>query len=352
MSETDPHHKQESVERRPRAVWLRPLLAVVGVAAVIGVMFSAFAAPSVHAGPDALPLAVSGSSASVAALEDALARSDAGAFDVTAYASADDAEKAIRDRDAVGGFALDQDRTTVLLASAAGSGYSQALRSIGLGLSAQGQSVAYRDVVPFTADDPAGAGVSALAIPLIFGAMISSVILVLVLRVRGRARAGLALAVAVLAGLVITTLMRFAFHSIDDGFLLTAVAVSMGTAAIGLTVLGLESAIGSPGLGMAAMLMMFVANPLSGFATGWQWLPHPWGLIGQLLPVGATGTAVRSTAFFDGHGATTSFVVLGAWIAVGLALVLGSAARTPQRPDVESADVRAPEGSARMHAVG
>ena len=48
--------------------------------------------------------------------------------------------------------------------------------------------------------------------------------------------------------------------------------------------------------------MLFISNPISGLATGPQWLPHPWGTIGQFLPVGAAGTALRSVAYFDGRG--------------------------------------------------
>jgi len=86
-------------------------------------------------------------------------------------------------------------------------------------------------------------------------------------------------------------------------------------------VLGLESLIGYAGLGLGAVLTLFVSNPLSGIATGWQWLPSPWAMIGQYLPIGVAGNAARSAGFFDGAGATHSVVTLIVWVLIGLGFV-------------------------------
>ena len=104
-------------------------------------------------------------------------------------------------------------------------------------------------------------------------------------------------------------------------------SLALGVAAISLFVLGMESLLGYAGFGVGGLLMMFIANPLSGMATGWQWLPSPWGFIGQLLPIGSTGTLVRSVAFFDGHGIGMPLTVLFIWVIVGVALTIGGAAK-------------------------
>ncbi|STD19151.1 Uncharacterised protein [Dermacoccus nishinomiyaensis] len=67
--------------------------------------------------------------------------------------------------------------------------------------------------------------------------------------------------------------------------------------------------------------MLFISNPISGLATGPQWLPHPWGTIGQFLPVGAAGTALRSVAYFDGRGASQAWIVLLCWAFGGFVLL-------------------------------
>ena len=69
-----------------------------------------------------------------------------------------------------------------------------------------------------------------------------------------------------------------------------------------------------------AHLFLFISNPLSGIATGPQWLPAPWGEIGQLMPIGAAGTAMRSAVFFNGAGAGRAVIVLTCWALAGLVM--------------------------------
>jgi hypothetical protein len=49
--------------------------------------------------------------------------------------------------------------------------------------------------------------------------------------------------------------------------------------------------------------------------------------IGQWLPQGANATLLRSTAFFDGAGATLAIVALTCWVLAGAALIVIAAAR-------------------------
>jgi hypothetical protein len=48
--------------------------------------------------------------------------------------------------------------------------------------------------------------------------------------------------------------------------------------------------------------MVLVGNPLSGISSAPERLPEPAGALGPLLPPGAGGSLLRSTAFFDGAG--------------------------------------------------
>jgi hypothetical protein len=83
-------------------------------------------------------------------------------------------------------------------------------------------------------------------------------------------------------------------------------AIALTVAATSLSILGLESLLGYAGLGLGAGAMMLIGNPLSGTVTAPEMLPGWSGTLGQLLPPGAGGQLLRSTAFFDGHGATHS----------------------------------------------
>jgi len=51
------------------------------------------------------------------------------------------------------------------------------------------------------------------------------------------------------------------------------------------------------------------------------------GTLGQWLPQGANATLLRSTAFFDGGGATTAIAVLTCWAIAGVALIVVAAVR-------------------------
>jgi hypothetical protein len=89
--------------------------------------------------------------------------------------------------------------------------------------------------------------------------------------------------------------------------------------------------VGRAGAALGALLMVLVGNPFSGVSSAPELLPEPGGAIGQLLPPGAGGSLLRSTAFFDGAGASGPLTVLLAWVAVGLVLA-GAAALRRRRP--------------------
>lgn len=185
----------------------------------------------------------------------------------------------------------------------------------------------YIDVAPLTSDDPNGSGVAALALPLALGGTLSAVALATMFRRSRTRRIVGSLAFSMVAGLAATVLLRFVLGTVDGAFWGTSAAVGLGIAAISLTVLGLESLLGYVGIGVGALTMVFVANPLSGIASGSAWLPQPWGDIGQFLPIGAAGTLIRSTAFFDGAGSVNALLVLGGWVILGLSLLAMSTRR-------------------------
>ena len=90
---------------------------------------------------------------------------------------------------------------------------------------------------------------------------------------------------------------------------------------------GRAALFGRAGVVLGALLMVLVGNPLSGVSSAPEPLPQPAGALGQLLLPGAAGSLLRSTAFFDGAGATGPLVVLAAWVALGLALTWVAALR-------------------------
>jgi hypothetical protein len=115
----------------------------------------------------------------------------------------------------------------------------------------------------------------------------------------------------------------------------TSLGLSLGMAALALTLLGLESLMGMTGFGLGAAVIMLLGNPLSGLASGPHWLPNGWSTLGQLLPPGASGSLLRANAFFDGTGAGAAALTLGCWVLFGLILLLVSARRGPRQAAAE-----------------
>ena len=299
---------------------------VLGFTALIAVAVLAFAAPAVNSGPEDLPLAVSGAGHLVEEFSESLDAQSPGTFEVATFVSPSEAADAIRNGDAIGGIAFGPSEVTIQTAAGAGAAYPPLLKELGARIESSGQTVTYAELAPTTQDDPRSAGVAALGLPLIFGGMGSAAALLLGFRGPVRSRVGAALTLAALGGLVATAILQFGFGTFEGPYWLTVLAVSVGIAAIGCTALGLGTLLGYPGILLAALLMLFVANPLAGLASGAEWLPRPWSEVGQLLPVGAAGSAVRSAAYFDGAGATTAWLVLAGWLILGL-LFAGLGAR-------------------------
>lgn len=150
--------------------------------------------------------------------------------------------------------------------------------------------------------------------------------------VRGRwAKVATISGVAVAGGLVLTAILQPWLGALEGSYLVNASVIALAIAATSTVMAGLHSLIGYAGIGLTALAVLLVGNPFSGLATGPKLLPSGWSTLGQLLPPGAAGQALRSTAFFDGAGAAMPLTVLVGWIVVGLSLLGLSAAAGPRR---------------------
>jgi hypothetical protein len=166
-------------------------------------------------------------------------------------------------------------------------------------------------------------------------------VVALTLVVSGDARIRIAATAAFsgLAGVTIAAVMRYALGSIDQNFWAVAGGLTLGALAAGLVVLGLAELFGRIGLLSGALLALLVGNPLSGLNSAPELLPGGWGQLGQFLPQGANATLLRSTAFFDGAGASTAIAVLTCWAVLGSLIIVialqrraGQLVRGPQEP--------------------
>ncbi|WNM23750.1 hypothetical protein RN607_10305 [Demequina capsici] len=319
----------------------RPVIGLaLGLALLLSTMLIAFGLPAVKSGPHGIPIAIVAPDAVATQITGALEDAQPGGFDVTAAASRDAADQLIRDREVYGAFIVGADGLTVDIASAASPTVATLLTTIGTNAATQlGATATVDDIVPTTTEDPRGIGLSAGALPIALGGFIAGVATTLLLS--GTARRLTAMATfAVVAGLLMMTILHFWFGSLSGSFWLTAAAATLGILATGMTVLGIESLLGRPGIAVAALLIVFLGNPLSGLTSAPEMLPTPWGAIGQLLPPGATGTLLRNVGFFDGAATLKPVLVLLAWLVLGTALLVLSQVRSRYKPAIELVPTR------------
>jgi hypothetical protein len=306
----------------------RPPMAVVVtmLTAVLTIVLIAFAWPAARSEPRHLPVAVVGPPAVVSQVSAGLDQVLPGGFDLQTRPDRASAVQAIEDRDVYGAIVLDYRSAEMLTASAAGPAVAQLLAQLPSRLAAQhpGLSVKVTDVVSTPAEDPRGAGLAAGALPLVLGGILAAAALTRLVN-GGAARVIGALGFAVTGALALTAVLQYWLGSLEGTYWLNASVIALSIAATSTTLLGLEWLFGTAGLGLGAATMILLGNPLSGLTSAPEMLPSGWGALGQLLPPGAAGTALRSVAFFDGAGAGRPLAVLGCWLAGGLLLCgLGS----------------------------
>jgi hypothetical protein len=335
-----PHHRPGT----PGPVLGSVLGPVLGLTTLLTVVLAAFAWPASQLEPRDLPVGLVGPPPAAAALEE---RSD-GALDVTVLPSREAAVRAIENREVYGALVPGPSGTETLVASAASPVVAQQLGALAAEMSgsAGAGTPSTTDVVPLPAEDPRGAVLAAGSLPLVLGGMATAALLGLNLSGRRERLAG-AVGVAVGAGLALTAVLQYWFGALSGDYLANAGVVALGVSAIALALLGLDQVLGRAGLVLGAATVLLLGNPLSGVTSAPELLPTGWSTVGQLLPPGATGTALRSVAFFDGAGAQVPLLVLTGWAVLGAALLLVPARRPAERSAGRAEDRRTP-GSAGL----
>ena len=296
-----------------------PLIAVITLlTAVLTVFLIAFAWPSARSEPRNVPIAVSGPAPAVTQVEAGLEQAMPGGFEITAVPDRQAAVQRIEDRDAYGAIVLDAAQPEVLTASAGSPVIAQALNQLAARMHPDSPAKV-TDIVPLPKDDPRGAGLAAGALPLVLGGILAAAALTQLVRSGAKRIIG-AVTFAITGGLALAAVLQYWLGSFEGNYLGNAGVIAMSIGAISLTLLGLEWLIGTAGLALGGAVMMLLGNPLSGMTSAPEMLPSGWGTLGQLLPPGAAGTALRSVSFFDGAGAARPLAVLGCWIVAGVLL--------------------------------
>ena len=311
-SPTDSHH-------RP------PLAAILMIPVVVALALTLFAWPASRQDPRDLPVGVVGAGSGAQVLEQQLASRE-GAFEIHRYADLNAAREAIEDRDVYGAFVPTPAGLDVLVATGASVTVAQLLEQAAAEGRRAGTEPRVADVVPGSKEDPRGAGLGASVLPLVLAGILVGLAAILMAPTLGL-RLGLVTIGSVLAGFAAIVIAQWWLGVVESNWFANWAVLSLLVLSIGALVAGLEALIGTPGIALSALTMVLIGNPFSGVSTAPEMLPRPVGDIGQLLPPGAGGNLLRSTAFFDGADAGGHVVVLVAWVLVGLAALAAAAMR-------------------------
>lgn len=190
--------------------------------------------------------------------------------------------------------------------------------------------VTVTDVVPLSDDDPNGTGLTVAMFPLVLGGIAGGVVLSLLVRGALRRVAGVVVYAAV-GGLVITAILQSWFGALQGDFLANWAAISLSVSAIAAAITGLVGLMGTAGLGVGAVLVMLVGNPISAASMPVEFLARPWGAVGQWFPPGAAATLVRDLSYFPAADTAFPWLVLAGWTVAGLLLSLLAHVRGPAK---------------------
>ncbi|MFE7579020.1 ABC transporter permease [Streptomyces sp. NPDC057521] len=318
----------------------RLVVVVLLVPLVVTLALWAFAWPAARTAPRDLPVGIAGTAPAADQLQQRFEERD-GAFDVHRYDSEAAARDAIEDRTVYGAVVVTAKGPELLTASAGSTVVAQLLREAVTAGAPAGTAVPVTDVVAAPAADPRGAVLGSSILPLAIAGVAAGAA-VTVLRLRGARAAVALLGVAVMVGLLATAVTDSWLGALTGDWWSEAGTIALTVLAIGAPVAGLAALLGTPGIGIGALLMVLLGNPFSGVTSAPELLPRPIAVIGQLLPPGAAGSALRSVAFFDGAAAAVPALTLGVWAVLGLGAVLVGGRRGTATDTTAPASAREP----------
>jgi hypothetical protein len=249
-----------------------------------------------------------------------------------AHAVADEAagRRELADREVGGVLLLGADDTdTLLVASADGAAQSQAVETVVAQVAeAQQRTLTTDDVIPAGDQDARGLSAFYLAVGWVVGGYLAAAVLGITAGTRLSSLRRLAVRVGGVVGYALLSGVGGAWvagpwlGALDHDVWTLAAFGSLLVLAVGLATLALETWLGLVGIALAIVLFVVLGNPSAGGAYPTSLLPPFFGMIGPWLPPGAGTSAIRGIVYFDGAGVGHPVLVLGVWLAAGLALLL------------------------------
>lgn len=353
---------EANVQETPeRSSWIKVISTSLLASLIVSLVILAFTWPTKTMEAKNLPVSIAGPEVTVSQFEQSLKDRGIETFELKQAASREDAENQIKQRETYGAIVFTEGAAPeVLTAPAANAAATQMLNGVATQLNEQIQhqalaaktqaltqaieaggeqgaqaaaqleqmkaeaekasamTVKTTAVVPLNESDSSGSGIAVAAFPLVIGGILGGSFSAL--RVNGTWRRFVtATLYAVIGGALTALILNVWFGMVPGDFATLWAAFGATYLATASFIVGV-SALASPmaGLGVGAVITMFIGNPISGASMPSVFLPGAWGQIGQMMVPGASSTLLRSIAYFPEAATSGQWLVLGSWIAFGL----------------------------------
>lgn len=363
-----------------RSSWIKVISTSLLASLLVALVILAFTWPTKTMEAKNLPVSIAGPEVTVSQFEQSLKDKGIETFELKQASSREEAEQQIKQRETYGAIIFTEGAAPeVLTAPAANTAATQMFNNVATQLNAQIQqkalaaktealtqavqaggeqgaqaaaqleqmkvqaeqasamAVKTTAVVPLSDSDTSGTGIAIAAFPLVMGGILGGSFSAL--RVNGTWRRFVtAILYAVIGGALTALILNVWFGLIPGDFATLWAAFGATYLATASFIVGV-SALSSPlaGLGLGAVVTMFIGNPISGASMPSAFLPGAWGQIGQMMVPGASSTLLRSIAYFPEAATSSQWLVLGSWIAFGLLTgVIGWAVKERRTAKVEA----------------
>ena len=363
-----------------RSSWIKVISTSVLASLVVALVVLAFTWPTKTMEAKNLPVSIAGPEVTVSQFEQSLKDKGIETFELKQASSREEAEQQIKQRETYGAIIFTEGAAPeVLTAPAANTASTQMLNGVATQLNAQIQqkalaaktealtqavqaggeqgaqaaaqleqmkvqseqasamAVKTTAVVPLSESDSSGTGLAIAAFPLVMGGIIGGMLSLTLINGTWR-RFATATLYAVIGGALTALILSTWFGFIPGDFATLWAAFGATYLATASFMIGMGALlVPSAGLGLSAVVTMFIGNPISGATMPSVFLPGAWGQIGQMLVPGASSTLLRSIAYFPEVSTSDQWLVLGSWIAFGLlAGVIGWALKERRTATVEA----------------
>ena len=363
-----------------RSSWIKVIGTSVLASLLVAVVILAFTWPTKTMEAKNLPVSIAGPEVTVSQFEQSLKDKGIETFELKQASSREEAEQQIKQRETYGAIIFTEGAAPeVLTAPAANAAATQMLNGVATQLNAQIQqkaltaktealtqavqaggeqgaqaaaqleqmkaqaeqasamTVKTTAVVPLSDSDTSGSGIAIAAFPLVMGGTIGGVLSLTLIKGTWR-RFATATLYAVIAGALTALILSTWFGFIPGDFATLWAAFGATYLATASFMIGMGALlVPAAGLGLGAVVTMFIGNPISGASMPSAFLPGAWGQIGQMMVPGASSTLLRSIAYFPEAATSGQWLVLGSWIAFGLLTgVIGWAVKERRTAKVEA----------------